>query len=84
MQIEPLDLTTVDEWAVSLVCREGVKMNLNTTERVVAAVRMRDEYGLLAPEIAARLRCELKDVEAMWRRWRRVGHKAIKALENAL
>lgn len=76
MQPEPLDLQQVDEWAVRLVVREGVKMNLNVHEQVVAAAQMRD-LGIKAPEIADRMRCRVKDVEAMWRRWGRVADKSV-------
>jgi len=69
---EPLDLNQVDEWAVKLVVHEGVKMNLNSHERVVASVQMRD-LGIQATEIADRMRCSVKDVQAYWRRWSRVG-----------
>lgn len=74
-QPEPLDLQQVDEWAVRLVVNEGVKMNLNCHEQVVAAVKMRDS-GIKAPEIADRMRCTVKDIQAMWRRWDRVGPKS--------
>lgn len=69
-QPEPFDIQQVDEWAVRIVVREGTKMNLNIHERVVAAVQMRD-MGIKAPEISDRLRCSIKDVQAMWRRWER-------------
>lgn len=72
MQPEPFDMQQVDEWAVGLVVKEGVRMNLNSHERVVAAVQMRD-MGIKAPEIADRMRCTIKDVEALWRRWARTG-----------
>lgn len=74
-QPEPFDIKQVDEWAVRLVVREGVKMNLNVHEQVVAAAQMRD-MGIKAPEIADRMRCSIKDVQAMWRRWDRVGSKS--------
>ena len=75
-QPEPLDMRQVDEWAVRLVVHEGVKMNLNTHSQVVAAVQMRNN-GIKAPEIADRMRCSIKDVQAMWRRWDRVGPKSF-------
>jgi hypothetical protein len=60
----------VDYWAVDLVVREGVLMNLSYTEQVVA-VRQMWERGITLPEMAVRLRCSLKDVRAMIRRWDR-------------
>lgn len=73
---EPFDPMCVDQWAVNLVVREGVRMNLNEHERVVAAVQMRDT-GIKAPEIADRMRCTVKDVEALWRRWARYSPKSL-------
>lgn len=74
-QPEPFDIKQVDEWAVRLVVREGVRMNLNPHEQVVAAASMRDT-GIKAPEIADRMRCSIRDVQALWRRWDRVAHKS--------
>lgn len=73
-QPEPLDFDSVDEWAVNIVVREGAFINLNGTEKIVAVARMK-ELNLGETEIADRLHCEIKDVDAMFRRWRRIGER---------
>lgn len=72
---EPFDLESVDEWAVKIVVKEGVFVRLNPTEKIIATVLLRDD-GMRAPAIADRLHVDPKDIEAMIRRWERVGKRA--------
>lgn len=65
-----LDLEKVDEWAVGLVVREGVLMNLSRDEATIAVGRMR-EMGLPHQVVTARLRITVTQMEAMERRYRR-------------
>lgn len=70
--VEPLELHTVDWWAVDLVVKEGVLMNLNATERVMAAWEMK-KRGIKSGDIAAVLKTDQLGVEALWRRYERAG-----------
>lgn len=72
--IEPLDFYAVDEWAVNIVVREGARVNLNCTEKLVAVVIMQS-MGIKINDMADRLRVPLNDVKAMVRRWERGGRK---------
>lgn len=68
---ESLDFDAVDRWAVNLVVREGVRMNLSYAERIVA-VREMSRQRLRVSEMADRLRCSASDVEALLARARRM------------
>lgn len=68
--IPEIDYSVADHWAVGLVVNEGVKMNLNETEMVLAAGRMRDK-GLTDEEIRTRLRVSLRKSDQLLQRWRR-------------
>lgn len=70
--VDPLDLYAVDWWAVDLVVKEGVLMNLNATERVIAAWRMK-ESGIKCPDIAIILKTDELGVRALWKRYARAG-----------
>lgn len=72
--IEPLDFHAVDQWAVDIVVREGARVNLNCTEKLVAVVIMQ-RMGIKVNDMADRLRVPLNDVKAMVRRWERGGRK---------
>lgn len=71
-QVEPLELHTVDWWAVNLVVKEGVLMNLNVTERVIAAWEMK-KRGIKSTDIALVLKTDQMGVRALWRRYQRAG-----------
>lgn len=72
---EPFDLDHVDEWAVRIVVREGAFIRLNTTEKIIVTMALR-EQGFKVPEIADRLHTDIKEVDAMIRRWQRIGRNA--------
>jgi hypothetical protein len=76
--VEPLDLHTVDRWAVDLVVKEGVLMNLNSTERVIAAWEMK-QRGMSSVAIGLVLKTDQIGVEALWRRYERVGPRKKKS-----
>lgn len=54
----------IDEWAVDLVVKEGVQMNLNYSEKVVAVGRM-TRKKMRGAEITARLRINDRELNTL-------------------
>jgi hypothetical protein len=66
-----LDWDSVDHWAVGLVVKEHVLMQLNYPEKLLAAGGLRRK-GVKEPDIAMILRVSRSELEALLRRWSRL------------
>lgn len=66
-----IDLSQVDEWAVGLVVREGVLMNLSIPEKMVA-IREMTKLGISQAEQASRLRTNIAEIECLKQRLVRI------------
>ena len=67
-----LDLDGVDEWAVDVAVREGVRMNLSEAELVMATGRLIEERGWGREQVAARLHISVRKADALFKRWQRL------------
>jgi hypothetical protein len=63
----PIDMSEVDHWAVNIVVREHVRMNLNYTEKLVALKGLKRQK-LSDERICDILRVPQKELDAMVRR----------------
>jgi hypothetical protein len=71
---EVFDPDSVDEWAVDLVVKEGVLMNLNYSEKLVAAGRM-SRKKMSWSKMRARLRVSEEELMSLTKRATRMREK---------
>jgi len=72
---EVFDPESVDEWAVDLVVKEGVLMNLNYSEKLVAAGRM-SRKKMRWSEMTSRLRVSEEELMSLVKRAGRMRERA--------